>query len=655
MATVTYDPNKDYSTAIEAAKKAGQSTAQLEAERAAKIADMYGGKEPTYNGTNQTYSQYSAAQSSASKPATASSSTGGSSGSSSSSSATSQLQNAVSSGITKASGGSYNGIPLQNTTGTVKDSITHDYSRKPELAGQVVIQNNKALYYDDNGYMTKAVALGSNSPAAAQAVKDLNDRGVYTGAQQTWANVTGNDVSASYGQTGQDIASLYEAYKQNTSPVSGAGTAAISSGGTVQAGQSSTPSGSASSGVYNSNVDYSDLLNDAINSGASWQEVQSILNQRNAKINSNPNLSQYLYDENYARAMQYIYTKQQNEAQLEANIAALKGAYDQSVSDYTAAKDKITPQYQAERNQTAASSDVNWNQFAQVAAANGLNTGAIGQAALSRAVTQQNNMNALNQSEAEDLSDIDLEISKLQAEFNSAIAQAQANGNAELAAALYDQFNNYVAQKQQAQANKLAAQQAAAEAEQARQAEAYNLVVDLITSGLMPTDTQLAAAGMTKADAQYLYNQIIADKLNGGSSGGSGGSKSSSSSSGGGSGSAGSVSTTTTAAKTNYKPATDLNTGLNNIASANAGGDTENYAAVSRELLNMRRSGSSDKTMADYLEKQIDNGVVTENQAYQLVNTYGINLNAQNGTKTETSKTTIDLSAFPQPIYTQKK
>lgn len=647
-----YDPNKDYSTAIEAAKKAGQSTAQLEAERAAKIADMYGGKEPTYNGTNQTYSQYSAAQSSASKPATATSSTGGSSGSSSSSSATSQLQNAVSSGITKASGGSYNGIPLQNTTGTVKDSITHDYSRKPELAGQVVIQNNQALYYDDNGYMTQAVALGSNSPAAAQAVKDLNDRGVYTGAQQTWANVTGNDVSASYGQTGQDIASLYEAYKQNTSPVSWAGTAAISSGGTVQAGQSSTPSGSASSGVYNSNVDYSDLLNDAINSGASWQEVQSILNQRNAKINSNPNLSQYLYDENYARAMQYIYTKQQNEAQLEANIAALKGAYDQSVSDYTAAKDKITPQYQAERNQTAASSDVNWNQFAQVAAANGLNTGAIGQAALSRAVTQQNNMNALNQSEAEDLSDIDLEISKLQAEFNSAIAQAQANGNAELAAALYEQFNNYVAQKQQAQANKLAAQQAAAEAEQARQEDAYNLVVDLITSGLMPTDTQLAAAGMTKADAQYLYNQIIAQKLNGkkGSTGGRGGSKSSSSSSGGGSGSAGSVSTTTT-----YKPATDLNTGLNNIASANAGGDTGNYAAVSRELLNMRRSGSSDKTMADYLEKQIDNGVVTENQAYQLVNTYGINLNAQSGTKTETSKTTIDLSAFPQPIYTQKK
>ena len=399
-------------------------------------------------------------------------------------------------------------------------------------------------------------------------------------------------------------------------------------------------------------VDYSDLINNAINSGASWQEVQDLLDKRNAKIGADPSLGKYLYDENYQRAQSYIFTKQQNEAQLAANLAKLQSAFDQSMAGYNAAKEQIAPQYQQARNQTAASSDVNWKQFSDVAAANGLNTGAMGQAALSRGVALQNDLNELNRSEAEEISAIDLEIAKLQAEYQSAIAQAKASGDAELAAALYDQFNSYIAQKRQAQANQLAMQQAAAEAEQARQEDAYNLVVDLITSGLMPTDTQLAAAGMTKADAQYLYNQIIAQKLNGkkGSTGGRGGSKSSSSSSGGGSGSAGSVSTTTT-----YKPATDLNTGLNNITSANAGGDTGNYAAVSRELLNMRRSGSSDKTMADYLEKQIDNGVVTENQAYQLVNTYGINLNAQSGTKTETSKITIDLSAFPQPIYRQKK
>lgn len=276
-------------------------------------------------------------------------------------------------------------------------------------------------------------------------------------------------------------------------------------------------------------VDYSDLINSAINSGASWQEVQNLLDQRNAKINADPTLGKYLYDENYQRAQAYIFSKQQNEAQLEANLAKLQGAFDQSMAGYNAAKEQISPQYQQARNQTAASSDVNWKQFSDVAAANGLNTGAVGQAALSRGVALQSDLNALNRSEAEEISAIDLEIAKLQAEYQSAIAQAKASGEAELAAALYEQFNNFIAGKQQAQANQLAMQQAAAEAEQERKAEAYNIVLDLITSGLMPTQAQLDAAGMTKADAQYLYNQIIVQKLNGktGSTGGSGGSKNS--------------------------------------------------------------------------------------------------------------------------------
>ena len=54
-----YDPNKDYSKAIEAAKAAGQDTTKLEQERANKIADKYGGKEPNMYGSDKTYSQLS--------------------------------------------------------------------------------------------------------------------------------------------------------------------------------------------------------------------------------------------------------------------------------------------------------------------------------------------------------------------------------------------------------------------------------------------------------------------------------------------------------------------------------------------------------------------------------------------------------------------
>ena len=274
------------------------------------------------------------------------------------------------------------------------------------------------------------------------------------------------------------------------------------------------------------NVDYSDLINQAINSGASWKDVQSLLDQRNAKIGADPNLSKYLYDENYARAMQYIYTKQQNEAQLKANLAELEGAYQSSLAGYESSRNQIAPTYQAQRNPAAASSDVNWNGFNEVAAANGLNTGAVGQAALSRAVTLQNNMNDLNQSEAEELSKIDLEVAQLTAEYNSAIAKAKASGDADLAAALYQQFNDYINRKQTERDNAQALQQAQQEAQAAAQQDAYEVALDLITSGIMPTASQLAAAGITRADAESLYYQVMAQQAakSSGRSGGSGGS-----------------------------------------------------------------------------------------------------------------------------------
>lgn len=62
-----YDPNKDYSAAIEAAKASGASQAEinrLQQERQNKIDAVYGGKEPNMYGSNQTYSQLSGSASS---------------------------------------------------------------------------------------------------------------------------------------------------------------------------------------------------------------------------------------------------------------------------------------------------------------------------------------------------------------------------------------------------------------------------------------------------------------------------------------------------------------------------------------------------------------------------------------------------------------
>lgn len=479
---------------------------------------------------------------------------------------------------------------------------------------------------------------------------------------QTWtygtASSGGSSGGGSSGGSGNVSVTLPNGTKTSTSYVNGRVTGNLPIGSIIHTAGGDYQITGGSAGNYTStrytgsttpaqNVDYSDLINQAINSGASWEDVQSLLDQRNAKIGADPNLSKYLYDENYARAMQYIYTKQQNEAQLKANLAELEGAYQSSLAGYESSRNQIAPTYQAQRNQTAASSDVNWNGFNEVAAANGLNTGAVGQAALSRAVTLQNNMNALNQSEAEELSKIDLEVAQLTAEYNSAIAKAKASGDADLAAALYQQFNDYITRKQTERDNARALQQAQQEAQAAAQQDAYEVALDLITSGIMPTASQLAAAGMTRADAESLYYQVMAQQAakSSGRSGGSGGSSGSKKSS--------SSSTATQSSSSSSSKPVDLNAGLNQIASANAEGKGGNYAEVSRELLNMRRSGSSDKTMADWLEKQVDNGVITLTQANTLVNNYGINLNAQD-TKQTTTKTTTKPE-LPQPIFKERK
>lgn len=59
----------DYSVEIEKAKAEGRDTSALEAARAEKIKDVYGGKEPTMNGSDKTYSQLTSERGSGSSSA----------------------------------------------------------------------------------------------------------------------------------------------------------------------------------------------------------------------------------------------------------------------------------------------------------------------------------------------------------------------------------------------------------------------------------------------------------------------------------------------------------------------------------------------------------------------------------------------------------
>lgn len=164
------------------------------------------------------------------------------------------------------------------------------------------------------------------------------------------------------------------------------------------------------------------------------------------------------------------YLNQMYAEQQKAALAAINSAYQQNVAALDKAQSEIAPQYQSARNQTAGTSEQAARNFAEYAAANGLGSGASAQADLARGIALQNNLNQLNESEANAYADLELQKSQAEIEYNNAIAQAQASNNAELAAALYqekvrlqnaltDQQNTIFQQAVQAQQLQMQAQQ----------------------------------------------------------------------------------------------------------------------------------------------------------------------------------------------------
>ena len=138
--------------------------------------------------------------------------------------------------------------------------------------------------------------------------------------------------------------------------------------------------------------------------------------------------------EDYSAWLEQMYA-----AKKAAAVAELNAAYEKNVNGFDRAEAGLNGQYQAARNLTAGQSEQLKRNFAQYAAANGLNSGTAGQAELARGVTLQNNMNSINTAEADALANLQLQRANAEAEYNNAIAQAQASGDYELAYALYQE------------------------------------------------------------------------------------------------------------------------------------------------------------------------------------------------------------------------
>lgn len=172
------------------------------------------------------------------------------------------------------------------------------------------------------------------------------------------------------------------------------------------------------------------------------QQQQQLQQPQQQQVND---LSDYLRD---------IYRQQ-----MQANLSALEGAYNANVTRLRRQGELAPQKYDAMRNLAAAQNELSRRNFGEYAAARGLNTGTSGQAELARSAELQRNLADLGAQEAEVSGNLESELTALEQQYNAAVAQAQASGNADLANALYQEL----VRRQSA-----AAAQAEADAEQQR-------------------------------------------------------------------------------------------------------------------------------------------------------------------------------------------
>lgn len=452
-----YDKNKDYSKELQRTDLSASERAQLRQERQNKIDDKYGGKEPNMIGSNKTYTQ----------------TYGGSSGGSSKGSYKGVEY------TREDNGGGVYGMPSSNSEvknykqGGVTYSVGADMSRRTDLAGKAQVSNGYTVFYDDNGYAYKAVKgvadytphqdinagngsygksgawtdneiLTALDRAKISAIRGQLQRGEITGDQ---ANQAANAIRAGYGYTidkngyvtdNGALSAVNDRRKQlglSTSPES-----AELDYYRYLMGTDTSPTAQASGNVQS----FGDYL--AANGGAqagSQQRVTDIA----AGSTPTRNYSTSQIGTSYDIGDGSNYLKELYAQKVAAELAALKSAYEKNTSTLDASRAQIAPVYDIARNSAANQNALSRGAFQEMAVANGLNTGTTGQAALAQDVVLQQNLSQIDREQAEKTAAIDLQRSQLDTEYQNAIAEAQATGNAELANALYEE---YVRQQNQA-------------------------------------------------------------------------------------------------------------------------------------------------------------------------------------------------------------
>lgn len=133
------------------------------------------------------------------------------------------------------------------------------------------------------------------------------------------------------------------------------------------------------------------------------------------------------------------YLNQMYDAQLKSQLAALESAYQENLAELERNQAETDAAYNEQKRQTQGDAEraaANWRELAN---AQGLNTGAMGQAAISQNNQLQSNLNTLGAAQAQALANIQSQRTLLGKQYQLQILQAQADNDFERAQQLYSE------------------------------------------------------------------------------------------------------------------------------------------------------------------------------------------------------------------------
>lgn len=130
------------------------------------------------------------------------------------------------------------------------------------------------------------------------------------------------------------------------------------------------------------------------------------------------------------------------DAQKTQKLNALESAYNQNLSTAEAARDKIGGAYQTQQNNLANTYERTRKNSNEMAAANGINTGAGTQAQLMQRSEYQRDSANIGKAEANAMNDAERGITDLKTQYQNAVVQANAENDYQRSTALLQQYKD---------------------------------------------------------------------------------------------------------------------------------------------------------------------------------------------------------------------